>query len=79
MVGWGSFPVATGFRGTNVIKLLRGFKNDKSGASAAEYALMVALVGGAIILTATSLGTSIKGVFTTMGTAVTASGTNIGK
>ena len=62
-----------------MMKLIRGIKNDKSGASAAEYALMIALVGGAIILTATALGTSIKGVFTSMSTATTAAGTNIGK
>ncbi len=62
-----------------MMKLLRNIKVNKSGASAAEYALMIALIGGAIVLTATALGTSIKGVFTTMGSTVTAAGTNIGK
>jgi pilus assembly protein Flp/PilA len=34
---------------------------DESGASAAEYALILAIVGGAIALAAVTLGTSISG------------------
>lgn len=34
---------------------------DKSGASAAEYALILAIVGSAIALAAVGLGGSIKG------------------
>ena len=41
-----------------MMKLLRGIKVNKSGASAAEYALIVALIGGAIILAVTLLGTN---------------------
>lgn len=36
---------------------------DKSGASAAEYALILALVGVAIIVGAGTLGTSIDSAF----------------
>lgn len=33
---------------------------DQSGASAAEYALILAIVGGAIALAALALGTAVK-------------------
>ena len=35
--------------------------NDQSGASAAEYALILAIVGTGIAVAAYNLGTSIKG------------------
>ena len=41
-------------------KLLNAVKNSKSGASAAEYALIIALVGVAIIGGATLLGQNIN-------------------
>lgn len=44
-----------------MIKHIRNLKNDAAGASAAEYALIIALVGVAIITGATALGTSING------------------
>lgn len=59
-------------------KLLRTIKSNKSGASAAEYALMIALIGGAIILAATTLGTNVKKVFTDMGTQMTTADAKIG-
>jgi pilus assembly protein Flp/PilA len=34
---------------------------DESGASAAEYALILAIVGGAIALAAVNLGTAVQG------------------
>ncbi len=43
-----------------MIKLLRNLKTDSSGASAAEYALIIALVGVAIIAGASSLGQQIN-------------------
>lgn len=61
------------FPATGVIammKLLRKIKTDKSGASAAEYALIIALVGGLIITAAISLSGSISSVFTRMGGAM---------
>ena len=36
------------------------FLSDESGATAAEYALILAIVGGAIALAALSLGTAIS-------------------
>ena len=45
-------------------KLLNALKNSKSGASAAEYALIIALVGVAIIGGATLLGTNITNRWT---------------
>jgi pilus assembly protein Flp/PilA len=36
--------------------------NDESGASAAEYALILAIVGSAIALSVTNLGTDISEV-----------------
>ena len=43
-----------------MLKALRNIKNNNSGASAAEYALIIALVGVAIITGASLLGTSIN-------------------
>ena len=40
--------------------LFKSFVRDESGASAAEYALLVALVGAAIALVAGGLGTAIS-------------------
>jgi pilus assembly protein Flp/PilA len=40
---------------------LVSFLKDESGASAAEYALILALVGVAIAVAATALGTAITG------------------
>ena len=39
-----------------MMKLLRGLKASKSGASAAEYALLVAIIGGGIIVAAGTFG-----------------------
>lgn len=50
---------------------LRSFVRDEAGASAAEYALILAVVGGGIALAALTLGQSISGA---MGRASTAIG-----
>jgi len=42
---------------TNFIKMMK----DESGASAAEYALILAIVGGAIALAALALGNAVSG------------------
>lgn len=44
-------------------KLLRNLKTSKSGASAAEYALIIALVGLVIVAGATLLGNAISANF----------------
>ena len=48
--------------------LMRWFRVIKNewGASAVEYALLVALIAVAIITSVTLLGTKLKGVFTTI-------------
>ena len=49
----------------------RGFGQlgtDASGATAIEYALLAALIAGAILMTATSLGTTLMGLFDTANT-----------
>lgn len=43
-----------------MIKHIRNLKRDVSGASAAEYALIIALVGVAIITGASALGTALN-------------------
>ncbi len=50
-------------------KLIRFFK-DEEGATAAEYALLVALIAVAIIVGATFLGTSINTRLSNVGTTV---------
>jgi pilus assembly protein Flp/PilA len=39
------------------------FVNDESGATAIEYGLIAALIAVGIILAATTLGTSLSGLF----------------
>ena len=43
-----------------MVKFLRSFLQDDSGASAAEYALILAIVGSAIAVAAITLGTVIS-------------------
>ncbi|GGE11095.1 hypothetical protein GCM10011529_16840 [Polymorphobacter glacialis] len=43
-----------------MINAIRNLKTSKSGASAAEYALIIALVGLAIVVGAGALGTAIN-------------------
>lgn len=40
---------------------LKSFLNDETGASAAEYALILAVIGVGIATAATGLGTAIQG------------------
>ena len=44
---------------------------DERGATAVEYALMVGLIGLAIIAGATALGTAVNGKFSASATSVT--------
>jgi|WetSurMetagenome_2_1015567.scaffolds.fasta_scaffold1658778_1 pilus assembly protein Flp/PilA len=45
------------------LKKFMAFIRDEQGASAIEYALLVALIALAITAAATTLGTSISGMF----------------
>ena len=58
-----------------MMQLLRKIKVNKSGASAAEYALMIALIGGVIVVAAGLLGTNISKVFTNFAGKVVYTGT----
>jgi pilus assembly protein Flp/PilA len=53
--------------------VLKNFVADQSGASAAEYALILAVVGAGIAVAAAALGTAISGKID--GYATTISGT----
>lgn len=44
-----------------MVKFFRDFLNDETGASAAEYALILAIVGVGIAVAAGNLGTAISG------------------
>lgn len=43
-----------------MLKFLKSFVSDESGASAAEYALILAIIGSAIAVAAITLGTVIS-------------------
>ena len=51
-----------------MIKFLKTLRRDELGAAAAEYALILAVVGGGIAIAALALGVSISGA---MGRATT--------
>jgi len=55
----------------NVNHFLRRLRKDKSGAALVEYAFLVALFAVASIATLTALGTTIKGLWTTISTDLT--------
>lgn len=54
-----------------MMKILNALKGNKSGASAAEYALIVAVLGGFVVLGATAFGGSLRDAMTTTGTDLT--------
>ena len=49
---------------------IRNFINDESGATAIEYSLIAAGIAVAIIAAVGLLGTSLEGMFTTVGAAL---------
>lgn len=54
------------------IKMMR----DESGASAAEYALILAIVGAGIAVAAYNLGTSISSAMTDAGACISSASAN---
>jgi pilus assembly protein Flp/PilA len=50
------------------------FLSDTSGAAAAEYALILAIVGSGIAVAALALGTSITTAMNAAGTCITSQG-----
>jgi len=56
---------------TNVLKRL---VDGEEGATMVEYALMVALIGAALITVVTALGSAIGGQFSSVSTTITGAG-----
>ncbi len=54
-----------------VSTLLRRFASDESGAAAIEYAILAALIAGAIILAVANLGTALTNLYTNVANAFT--------
>jgi len=54
-----------------MIKFVTSFLRDDSGASAAEYALILAIVGTGIALAAVGLGEAISGAMTSSADCIT--------
>jgi pilus assembly protein Flp/PilA len=52
---------------SNFLKRLAG---EEDGATMVEYALMVALIGAALVTVVTTLGTSISGKFSSVSTTI---------
>lgn len=50
------------------MNIVARFANDESGATAIEYGLIAALIAVGIIAAATTLGTSLTGIFDTIST-----------
>jgi pilus assembly protein Flp/PilA len=46
-----------------MMKILKALKSDKSGASAAEYALILAVLGGITLTGATLVGNGLRNAF----------------
>lgn len=55
-----------------MLKLIKAFRRDEKGAAAAEYALILAVVGGGIAVAATALGVSIAGAMNAAKTLIDA-------
>jgi pilus assembly protein Flp/PilA len=53
-----------------MMKLLRSLKTSKSGASAAEYALIVAVMGGLVVAGAIAFGNGLVNANTSNATAL---------
>lgn len=52
-------------------KFLKNFAADESGASAAEYALILAIVGSGIAIAAFTLGGAISGAMSSASNCIT--------
>jgi pilus assembly protein Flp/PilA len=51
-------------------KLLNRLRTSRSGASAAEYALIISLIGLVIVVGATALGSAVNTNFSTAATQI---------
>lgn len=50
-----------------MIKTITKFMKDESGATAIEYGLIAALIAVAIIVAATTVGTELSAIFSSVG------------
>ena len=57
-----------------MVKFFRKFFDDETGASAAEYALILAIVGTGIAAAAVALGGNISAAMNTAGTCMSTKG-----
>jgi len=55
-------------------RFLKALAEDQCGATMVEYALMVALIGAALVAVITTLSTSVSGLFTSVSNTFTGSG-----
>jgi pilus assembly protein Flp/PilA len=53
-----------------MLKTLKTFVKDESGATAIEYGLIAALVAVGLIAALTALGTSLQNIFNTVSTTL---------
>jgi len=58
-----------------MIRFLRSFTKDESGATAIEYGLIAALVAVAIIVALTFLGTELNAIFNKAGSELSKAAT----
>jgi len=58
----------------DMLKKVQRFVVSEDGPTAVEYAVMLALILVACITIVTTLGTSIKGTFTTVNSGITGAG-----
>lgn len=52
------------------MQAIKNFINDEAGVTAIEYGLIAALIAVVIIGAVTLVGTDVKGVFTSISTAI---------
>ncbi|WP_176590870.1 Flp family type IVb pilin [Sphingobium sp. EM0848] len=57
-----------------MVKFFRSFMKDESGASAAEYALILAIVGTGIAAAAVTLGGNISSAMNAAGNCISSKG-----
>lgn len=57
---------------STMTKFFQNFLRDETGAAAAEYALILAIVGGGIAAASLLLGTAIDGAITKAATTISA-------
>lgn len=61
------------------MQFIKNFIQEEDGVTAIEYALIAALIAGVITVAVTTLGGSIKGLFTTVNGSITTANGKVGK